>query len=56
LFRKPVVLVVGAGASFDKYGLPLGGTLAKSIADDADAAIKNYLASYSENVQSTRYG
>ena len=35
MFSHPVVFVVGAGASFD-YGLPLGGTLAQSIAKDTD--------------------
>lgn len=33
MFRKPVVFIVGAGASKD-YGLPLGGELASTIAAD----------------------
>lgn len=36
MFKKPIVLVVGAGASFDKYNLPLGGKLAAGIARDTD--------------------
>lgn len=35
MFREKTVIVVGAGASFDKYGLPLGGSLARKIATDA---------------------
>jgi hypothetical protein len=33
MFNKQVVLVVGAGASHDKYELPLGGKLASGIAE-----------------------
>jgi hypothetical protein len=36
MFNKEIVLVVGAGASFDKYGLPLGGDLASGIARDTN--------------------
>lgn len=36
MFNKQVVLVVGAGASHDKYGLPLGGQLASGIASDTN--------------------
>ncbi|MDF0581268.1 hypothetical protein [Bradyrhizobium yuanmingense] len=36
MFNQPIVLVVGAGASFDVYGLPLGGRLASTIAADTD--------------------
>jgi hypothetical protein len=34
MFKKKVVFIIGAGASAD-YGMPLGGTLAKTIAADA---------------------
>lgn len=33
MFKKHIVIVIGAGASFDTYGLPLGGPLAESIAE-----------------------
>ena len=33
MFKKPIVIVVGAGASYDTYKLPLGSTLATSIAE-----------------------
>jgi hypothetical protein len=33
MFNKQVVIIVGAGASFDKYGLPLGGRLEHVPAD-----------------------
>jgi hypothetical protein len=36
MFNREIVLIVGAGASFDKYGLPLGGQLASGIADDTN--------------------
>jgi hypothetical protein len=36
MFNRQVVFVVGAGASFDKYGLPLGGQLASGIANDTN--------------------
>jgi hypothetical protein len=36
VLNKSLVLVVGAGASHDVYGLPLGGTLAKKMAQDTD--------------------
>ena len=36
MFNRQVVLVVGAGASHDKYGLPLGGQLASGIANDTN--------------------
>src|ERR1700722_7703616 len=36
MFKKHIVIVVGAGASFDVYGLPLGGELAKRIASGLD--------------------
>ena len=35
MFNRPVVFVIGAGASAD-YGMPLGGTLATKIASDTD--------------------
>jgi hypothetical protein len=35
MFRRPVVFIIGAGASAD-YGMPLGGTLAAAIAADAN--------------------
>ncbi|WP_166303866.1 hypothetical protein [Bradyrhizobium sp. 2S1] len=34
MISKPLVLVVGAGASYDQYKLPLGGELAAGIARD----------------------
>lgn len=36
MFNKQIVLIVGAGASSDKYGLPLGGQLAAEIARDTN--------------------
>jgi hypothetical protein len=36
MFKKPIVLIIGAGASFDIYGLPLGGELATKIAKATD--------------------
>jgi hypothetical protein len=36
MYNKQVVLIVGAGASFDKYELPLGGQLASGIANDTN--------------------
>jgi hypothetical protein len=36
MFNKQVALIVGAGASYDKYGLPLGGQLASGIANDTN--------------------
>jgi hypothetical protein len=36
MFNKQIVLIVGAGASFDKYELPLGGQLASGIANDTN--------------------
>ena len=36
MFNRPIVLVVGAGASHDVYGLPLGGQLASTIAKDTN--------------------
>jgi hypothetical protein len=36
MFNKQIVLIIGAGASFDKYGLPLGGQLASGIAKDTN--------------------
>jgi len=35
MFKKPVVFIIGAGASAD-YGMPLGGQLASSVAADVD--------------------
>jgi hypothetical protein len=35
MFNRPVVFVIGAGASAD-YCMPLGGTLATKIASDSD--------------------
>src|SRR5712692_8126646 len=35
MFRRPVVFIIGAGASVD-YGLPLGGALAATIAADVN--------------------
>jgi hypothetical protein len=35
MFKKPVVFIIGAGASAD-YDMPLGGTLASTIAADVD--------------------
>ena len=43
MFNRQVVLVVGAGASHDRYGLPLGGILASSIAKDTDFYFENIL-------------
>jgi hypothetical protein len=43
MFNKNIVLVVGAGASFDKYGLPLGGQLASSIANDTNFEFGPYV-------------
>jgi hypothetical protein len=42
VFNKPIVLVVGAGASFDTYGLPLGSKLASDIAETTDFYFANY--------------
>ena len=42
MFNHPVVIVVGAGASFDTYGLPLGTTLAAKIAEDTDFVFEHY--------------
>jgi hypothetical protein len=36
MFNRPIVLVVGASASHDVYGLPLGGQLASTIAKDTN--------------------
>ena len=36
MFNRPIVLIVGAGASHDVYGLPLGGQLASTIAKDTN--------------------
>ncbi|WP_029084707.1 hypothetical protein [Bradyrhizobium sp. th.b2] len=38
MFNKPIVLAVGAGASYDQYKLPLGGELAAGIARDTGIA------------------
>ncbi|OSI68886.1 hypothetical protein [Bradyrhizobium canariense] len=43
MFNKPLVIVVGAGASHDVYGLPLGGTLAEKIAGDTDFMFAHYV-------------
>jgi hypothetical protein len=43
MFNKQVVLVVGAGASHDKYGLPLGGHLASGIANDTNFHFERYV-------------
>jgi len=42
MFTQPVVIVVGAGASFDTYGLPLGSTLATRIAEDTNFFFEHY--------------
>jgi|ERR1700722_347809 len=42
MFNKQVVLIVGAGASHDKYGLPLGGHLASGIANDTNFEFGQY--------------
>jgi hypothetical protein len=42
MFNRHVVLIVGAGASFDKYGLPLGGQLASTIANDTDFQFERF--------------
>lgn len=36
MFNSQIVLIIGAGASFDKYGLLLGGQLASKIARDTN--------------------
>ncbi|QPF90974.1 hypothetical protein [Bradyrhizobium commune] len=43
MFNKPLVIVVGAGASHDVYGLPLGGKLAEQIARDTDFMFGEYV-------------
>jgi hypothetical protein len=42
MFNKQIVLIIGAGASHDKYGLPLGGQLASSIAGDTNFHFGQY--------------
>jgi hypothetical protein len=42
MFNRQLVLIVGAGASFDKYGLPLGGQLASTIANDTNFYFERY--------------
>ncbi|SRR5258705_6355420 len=42
MFTQPVVIVAGAGASFDTYGLPLGSTLATRIAEDTNFFFEHY--------------
>jgi hypothetical protein len=44
MFNRQIVLIVGAGASFDKYGLPLGGQLASGIANDTDFVLGPFIA------------
>jgi hypothetical protein len=39
MFTRPVVFIIGAGASVD-YGLPLGGALATKIAADVNFALE----------------
>ena len=36
MFREKTVIIVGAGASYDVYGLPLGGELASNIAKNSN--------------------
>jgi hypothetical protein len=43
MFNKQIVLIVGAGASYDKYGLPLGGELASNIANDTNFEFEQYV-------------
>ena len=42
MFSKQIVLIVGAGASHDNYGLPLGGELASNIANDTNFEFEHY--------------